>query len=104
MKGITCQINVDAKEVANLVTKKIMDKLDKQEKPPLLQIELADINSVPTVFYKGEEINGKIKVSFDWETNDEVGHNPTHIHIEHVDSDSKGIDTKTIQHNKLPIT
>ncbi|UII58109.1 hypothetical protein LS684_21025 (plasmid) [Cytobacillus spongiae] len=38
----------------------------------LLKIELPDINSVPKVFYKGEEINLKQDVYFHWETDTEV--------------------------------
>lgn len=37
-------------------------------KMPLLTIELQDETSVPKVIYKGEEITGKVNVSFDWDT------------------------------------
>ncbi|PRS08066.1 hypothetical protein C6W27_22930, partial [Bacillus paralicheniformis] len=53
-------------------------KLSK-EKPPLLQIELDDIDSVPRVFYKGKEIKRKIRVDFSFLTNDDTGFRPTHI-------------------------
>lgn len=72
---------------------------DKKESP-LLKIELDDINSVPTVYYKGKVIKWKVRVSFDWETQREGGPIPTYIHLEHADMISNGINTMTIQHNQ----
>lgn len=67
---------------------------------PLLQIELKDIDSAPSVFYKGEEINKKIRVFFDYGTDTDEYLRPTYIHIEHFDTDSeKKPNTKIIQHN-----
>ncbi|GIN74018.1 hypothetical protein J14TS2_44930 [Bacillus sp. J14TS2] len=40
----------------------------KIKKKKLLVIELQDENSVPKVFYKGEEIHLKTNITFDWET------------------------------------
>ncbi|UOQ93405.1 hypothetical protein MUO14_24050 [Halobacillus shinanisalinarum] len=37
-------------------------------KPKLLTIELDSIDSVPTVIYKGEKIDNKVFVEFNWET------------------------------------
>lgn len=42
--------------------------LQLKEQKPLLTIELKDETSVPTVFYKGEEIKLKQNIFFDWET------------------------------------
>lgn len=40
----------------------------------LLTIRVKDENSVPEVFYKGEEVTNKINISFNWETKtDEFG-------------------------------
>lgn len=36
-----------------------------------LIIELDDMDSVPRVFYKGEEISNKVKVGFNWDTANE---------------------------------
>lgn len=76
--------------------------LDEISEPPLLRIELADIDSAPSVFYKGEEINKKIRVFFDYGTDTDEYLRPTYIHIEHFDTDSeKKPNTKIIQHNHL---
>lgn len=66
---------------------------------PLLSIVLDDINSMPTVHYKGEEITFKQRIVLDWETADEHGLKPTYLHIEHLDSDRKAMNSKIIQHN-----
>lgn len=51
----------------------------------LLTIELDEYDSVPRVMYQGEEIKGKIHISFDWKTDDESGPNLPSIHIKHMD-------------------
>ncbi|WBY35472.1 hypothetical protein [Bacillus amyloliquefaciens] len=66
---------------------------------PLLQIELDDINSVPRVFYKGEQIGEIINADFSYVTNTELM-NPTHIDIEYMDKDSK-CGTKAIVYNRF---
>ena len=57
MKDIKCNVHVDGKQIEDIYTK--VFGIGKDKETPLLQIELADINSVPTVFYKGEEIKGR---------------------------------------------
>jgi len=55
---------------------------------PLLVIELQNESSVPKVFYQGQEITDKVRVSFDWETKtDELG--GTRYNIEHYESGHK---------------
>ncbi|EOW9527892.1 hypothetical protein ACO11K_001538 [Bacillus cytotoxicus] len=71
-------------------------ELTQSNEKPLLQIVLSDINAVPVVFYKGQEVKGKVRISFDWKTNDQLG---PYIHIEHVDDLTERINTKIIQHN-----
>ncbi|MGE6718711.1 hypothetical protein ACQKGD_15225 [Peribacillus frigoritolerans] len=66
---------------------------------PLLTIVLADINIVPVVHYKGEEISMKQRVSFDWITRGEF-FNPTYISVEHQDKETQDLNTKVIQHNQ----
>lgn len=66
---------------------------------PLLQIELDNINSIPRVFYKGEEIVNKMVVSFDWATDKDNTSLPTYIKIQHGETTDL-INTKTIQHNE----
>ncbi|MCZ6942382.1 hypothetical protein EJ131_17940 [Bacillus mycoides] len=70
----------------------------KANEEPLLQIVLSDINAVPKVIYKGEEIKQKIRISFDWKTNINC-QSGSYIHIEHGEADEKSINTKIIQHN-----
>ncbi|KMN42062.1 hypothetical protein ACT1UG_22610 [Bacillus paramycoides] len=66
---------------------------------PLLQIVQSDIDAVPVVLYKGEEIKGKVRVSFDWKTDGQYHKSGPYIHIEHLEDSKKCINTKTIQHN-----
>ncbi|WP_434174065.1 hypothetical protein [Bacillus paralicheniformis] len=68
-------------------------------KPPLLQIELDDIDSAPCVFYKGEKIKEIINADFSFLTNDAIGLNSTHIDIEYTDKESK-FGTKAIVYNR----
>lgn len=51
------------------------------KEPPLLQIELDNLGSVPRVFYKGEEIKNKVRVDFSYLTGDEYGSKPIYIDI-----------------------
>ncbi|KNE19661.1 hypothetical protein [Virgibacillus pantothenticus] len=44
---------------------------DTQERSSLLTIELEDESSVPKVFYQGEEVTNKVRVSFNWDTREE---------------------------------
>ncbi|MGE6593040.1 hypothetical protein ACQKFU_26470 [Bacillus mycoides] len=73
-------------------------KQSKETVEPLLQIVLSDINAVPVVLYKGEEIKQRIRISFDWKTNANYK-SGSYIRIEHGEVDEKSINTKIIQHN-----
>ncbi|HDR7866522.1 TPA: hypothetical protein QCY24_000130 [Bacillus wiedmannii] len=66
---------------------------------PLLTITLSDIDAKPIVHYKGKQIDRKLRVAFDWETQSVDKINRTYIHIEHVPSDNKRFNTEVIQHN-----
>ncbi|ACK94980.1 hypothetical protein CN498_00495 [Bacillus thuringiensis] len=66
---------------------------------PLLTITLTDIDDKPIVHYKGKQIDRKLRVAFDWETQSIDKINRTYIHIEHVPSDNKRFNTEVIQHN-----
>jgi hypothetical protein len=55
----------------------------------LLVIELDSYGSVPTVFYKGKQILGKVKMSFEWETDDAESKKYPHIFIKHVDTENE---------------
>ncbi|EEL88109.1 hypothetical protein CN445_19155 [Bacillus cereus] len=69
------------------------------EKQPLLIITLSNIDSVPVVQYKGKQIDRKLRVALDWESQSIDKINQTYIHIEHVPSDNKRCNTEVIQHN-----
>lgn len=77
----------------------LMHKQSYDNQEPLLIITLSDIDAKPIVHYKGKQINRKLRVAFDWETQliDKI--NRTYIHIEHVPSDNKRFNTEVIQHN-----
>ena len=45
-----------------------------KDKKKLLVIELDDIDSVPTVYYKGEKVDPKDRVEFDWKEADGFYH------------------------------
>ncbi|MBY0015340.1 hypothetical protein [Bacillus cereus] len=66
---------------------------------PLLQIVQPNIDAVPVVLYKGEEIKGKVRISFDWKTDGQHDKLGPYIHIEHVEDSKKCFNTKIIQHN-----
>lgn len=68
-------------------------------KEPLLQITQLDIDAVPTVLYKGEQVKGKVRISFDWKTDGYHHKSGPYIHIEHIEDSTKCINTKIIQHN-----
>ncbi|OUA86589.1 hypothetical protein BK706_21220 [Bacillus thuringiensis serovar leesis] len=65
----------------------------------LLTITLSDIDSKPVVYYKGKQINRKLRVAFDWEAQSIDKINQTYIHIEQVPDDNKRCNTEVIQHN-----
>ncbi|WP_459503067.1 hypothetical protein [Bacillus sp. C1] len=71
----------------------------KASEEPLLQIVQSDINDVPVVLYKGQKLNKKIRVSFDWKTGEHNNIHSSYIHIEHIEPDEKLLNTKIIQHN-----
>ncbi|MBG9617522.1 hypothetical protein [Bacillus cereus] len=66
---------------------------------PLLTITLTDIDAKPIVHYKGKQIDRKLRVAFDWESQSIDKINRTYIHIEHVPSNNKRCNTEIIQHN-----
>ncbi len=76
----------------HLKNEEIKGRCDK----PYLQITLDELNSVPKVIYKGEEIKLKQEVIFHWETDtDEFG--GTTIEIEHAEASCKYQKSKRIE-------
>jgi phage terminase large subunit-like protein len=75
---------------------------DTKEYKPFLVIQLDSLDSVPYVFLEGEEITGRVKVEFQWETrkSEQVQKVPF-INIEYVSEDIKSnglLGTKTIRY------
>jgi hypothetical protein len=68
-----------------------LNELRQKDKPKLLVIELDDIDSVPTVYYKGEKVSPKTKVGFKWQSKTSHSPDSIDIEIEHVDTDSTGV-------------
>lgn len=56
--------------IPTLMTKEEAENLEPQtfEEPPLLQITLKDIHSVPEVIHNGEPLEGRIDIDFNWKT------------------------------------
>lgn len=73
-----------------------MSGYTKSNEEPLLTITLSDIDAKPIVHYKGKQIDRKLRVAFDWETQSVDKINRTYIHIEHGEADEKSINTKII--------
>jgi NMD protein affecting ribosome stability and mRNA decay len=99
-KGIDNALEKDYTKITLKVDDTIVDEIIDHQDTTLLQIKLDTITSVPRVFYKGEEITKKMRVSFDWETRRDGDKTPTFIHIQHADPLSEDINTMTIQHNQ----
>lgn len=70
------------------------------EEPPLLQITLKDLNSIPEVIHKGESLKGLINVGFNWETSgpDEFG--SAYINLQNADVVSKYPNEKRTQYKR----
>ncbi|WP_231120721.1 hypothetical protein [Bacillus safensis] len=74
-----------------LMAKEEAESLEPQtlEEPPLLQITLKDINSIPEVIHKGESLRKRVNIDFNWESSgpDEFG--STYINLQTADVTSK---------------
>jgi len=72
-----------------------LDNLKPESIKPLLVIELHDETAVPKVFYQGEEITNKVRVSFEWETRtDELGgtaYNIDYVEVVNKEPIHKGV-------------
>ncbi|TFV12236.1 hypothetical protein E4T85_00030 [Bacillus stratosphericus] len=70
-----------------LMTKEEEESLEPQtfEEPPLLQITLKDMDSIPEVIHKGESLEWLINIGFNWETSgpDEFG--SAYINLQNAD-------------------
>jgi hypothetical protein len=64
---------------------------------PLIQIELQNIDSVPTIRYMGEPISKVVSLQLDWKT-DEAVRNPTYLGLKYLDRSNSFI-SHGIEHN-----
>lgn len=59
------------------------------DKKPLLVIEVDDMSAIPTVYYQGEKIEGRIAIQYQWETRGIESFGEHKVVIEHAMSDDK---------------
>ena len=70
------------------------------ENPALIEIKLHEEDGIPVVFYKGEEITNRVKIHFEWNT-DEGDEKPINIEIQRLHTNDFGAFFKeTIKHDK----
>jgi hypothetical protein len=91
--------------LTNKTSKPVTEKVGKESNRkdrhlPLLVIELNELNGVPKVFYKGEEITKKLHVGFDWHTRtDRIKYGSPFIDIEYFADNEVGPHTRSIRYN-----
>lgn len=77
--------------------RRTLKTIQSKEQEPLLVIELDNETAVPKVFYKGKEITGKVRVSFDWATKDrEPNSGGTKFNVEYHEVGHKDIVKKGV--------
>lgn len=64
---------------------------------PLIQIELQNIDSVPTIRYMGEPISNMVSLQLDWKTDESV-RNPTYLALKYRERSNSFI-SHEIEHN-----
>ncbi|MCY7572374.1 hypothetical protein [Bacillus pumilus] len=85
-----------------LMTKEEAENLEPRtfEDPPLLQITLKDMNSIPEVIHNGEPLEGRIDIDFNWKTGgfDTVG--STYINLRTLGIKGKKPSEKRIEYKQ----
>lgn len=93
-KDINFQLDSEAvmEEIEQFIPSLIKKNLtvDGVKKTPLLTIELDSMGDVPKVFYRGEKIDGKVSVKFDWHTRDFNRDGVSDFEIKHGEIDRHG--------------
>ncbi|KAB2334269.1 hypothetical protein [Bacillus mesophilum] len=80
----------------------LMSEMKKEMDAPLLQVELDTFDSVPKVFYKGEEITNRISVKLEWKTKDHKAINNCSFEIVHAENTNENDSSiRTISHNSF---
>lgn len=69
----------------DIKTKKLLEQvLEEATSPePLAIIVIEDINEVPQIIYRGEELKHKVLIGYTWGTDNEMGKGPRALIIEH---------------------
>lgn len=102
-RGDTLPSNKRIKRIAEIGGTSTEELLN--DKKPLLVIEVDDLNSVPRVYYKGEEIKNKHSIDYEWLTKDsEINSGLNKVTLDYYDNEqnriviknSKGKEGKTI--------
>ncbi|WP_260856665.1 hypothetical protein [Bacillus pumilus] len=100
--GIEHGTTVKGLGIPSLMTKEEAENLESQtfEEPPLLQITLKDIHSVPEVIHNGEPLEGRIDIDFNWKTGgfDTVG--STYINLRTLENKDKKPSEKRIEYKR----
>ncbi|SHM83807.1 hypothetical protein SAMN04487918_11923 [Bacillus sp. bc15] len=68
---------------------------------PLLVIEVQDMNSVPSITYKGIDIKGKVLINYEWTTDEFEKKGKHNMTIKHIDGHEKYVVGKTIQEERF---
>lgn len=100
--GIKYGTTVKGLGIPSLMTKEEAENLESQtfEEPPLLQITLKDIHSVPEVIHNGEPLEGRIDIDFNWKTGgfDTVG--STYINLRTAGEKGKRPSERRIEYKR----
>ncbi|MGF7046386.1 hypothetical protein J2T13_000862 [Paenibacillus sp. DS2015] len=70
-------------------------------KEPLLTITVQDLDSIPVITYKGEDIQGRASLSYEWVTRDNKGEGKHDMSIKHYPNTTGTPVLKTIALSRL---
>lgn len=73
-----------------------LDLTSQEDQTAMLVIEVKDMNSTPVVKYEGQDITGKVAVSYKWETGDFNGPGVHAVRIKHGEK----LVMNTIEHER----
>lgn len=100
-------VKVEAEKLRLMIGEKLAEwsddpKLasDRREDKPLLMIVQQDINSVPEVYYEGENLEFQREINFEWESATHVGEFGTgaSFDVEYYDKETDKVIKKGYQH------
>ncbi|WP_369355787.1 hypothetical protein [Lysinibacillus capsici] len=76
-------------------------KNKKRNDNELLVIKVKDMNSVPTVIYNGETIEGKVSIAYEWETNGFEKEGKQNMDLNHVYHIENHLVERTIKEERV---